>query len=242
MAKDSRLYAEISIEIDEHPKIIGLSDAAFRAFFEALFYSRRMTNDGVIDERVVLKRWGQKVADELSNNDPDLPSWVRVDRGWEIHDFLEHNPSRAEIEEKRADLRIKRSEAGSKGAANRWHPDGKTIANDGKEKRREDNSSSTKKRGARKPETSLPDDWEPKPSHVAYATTRGVNGPHEEAQFRAHAAANDRRQRDWDAAFRMWLGNAKVPVVGRRSKEDQLVDVLEQGRMLMEQDTRKALE
>lgn len=242
MAKDSRLYAEISIEMDEHPKVIGLSDAAFRALFEALFYSRRMLSDGVLDERVVLRRWGQEVADELSSNDPEQPSWERVDRGWVIHDYLEHNPSRAEVEAKRADLAVKRSEAGSKGAASRWHPDGKPIANDGEEKRREENSSSTKKRGARKPETPLPDDWTPKPSHVTYAKQRGVNGPHEEAQFRAHAQANDRRQRDWDAAFRMWLGNAKVQAAGRRSKEDQLVDVLEQGRMLAEQDERKALE
>jgi hypothetical protein len=101
--------------------------------------------------------------------------------------------------------------------------------------------SSTKSVARRKPETSLPADWAPNPSHVLLARERGVDGRHEEAQFRAHAQANDRRQRDWDAAFRMWLGNAK-PAVGRRSKGDQIVDVLEQGRALLEAENRKALE
>jgi hypothetical protein len=61
----------------------------------------------------------------------------------------------------------------------------------------------------RKPEIPLPDDWAPNPTHVAYAVEFGVDLGHEVSQFKAHAAANDRRQRDWDSAFRQWLGNAK---------------------------------
>jgi hypothetical protein len=101
MSKDDRLFAPFPIEMDEHPKIFPLSDAAFRALFEATFYSRRMLSDGFIDERVVLKRWGQEVADELSNNDPKRPSWIRVEGGWQIHDFEKHHPTRVEILEKR---------------------------------------------------------------------------------------------------------------------------------------------
>jgi hypothetical protein len=101
MSKDDRLFAPFPIEMDEHPKIFPLSDAAFRALFEATFYSRRMLSDGFLDERVVLKRWGKVVADELSNNDPQRPSWVRVEGGWQVHDFAKHHPTKAEIVEKR---------------------------------------------------------------------------------------------------------------------------------------------
>lgn len=87
MKSDMRLFAPFPIEMDEHPKIMPLSDAAFRALFEATFYSRRMLSDGFLDERVVLKRWGQEVADELSTNDPEKPSWIKVDGGWMIQDF-----------------------------------------------------------------------------------------------------------------------------------------------------------
>ncbi len=134
--KDNRLFAPFPIEMDEHPKIIGLSDAAFRAVFEGTFYSRRMLSDGFLDERVVLRRWGAEVAAELSSNDPERPSWVRVESprpGWQIHDFEKHHPLRAEIEAKRADLSVKRSQAGRKGAAKRWQTDGKGLASDSSE-------------------------------------------------------------------------------------------------------------
>jgi hypothetical protein len=128
MAKDDRLFAPFPIELDEHPKIIGLSDAAFRAFMEAIFYSRRMLSDGFLDERIVLRKWGREVADELTTNDHECPSWVAVDRGWQIHDFENHHPLKAEIEAKRLGVSEARSEAGKRGAAKRW--DGKPIANE----------------------------------------------------------------------------------------------------------------
>jgi len=116
MAKtDERLFAPFPIEMDEHPKIAPLSDKAFRALFEATFYSRRMMSDGFLDDRIVLKRWGLKVADELSSNDPNRPSWIPVDGGWQIHDFGKHHPMRADIEAKREAVRARRIEAGRRG-------------------------------------------------------------------------------------------------------------------------------
>lgn len=131
MAKtDERLFAPFAIDMDEHPKFIGLSDAAFRAVFEATFYARRNMTDGFLDERVVMRRWGPEVAEELSSNDPERPTWVRVDAGWQIHDFAKHHPLRAEIEASRADLRAKRSAAGKKGNAKRWQANSKPVANE----------------------------------------------------------------------------------------------------------------
>jgi hypothetical protein len=211
---DDRLFAPFPIEMDEHPKICILSDAAFRALFEATFYSRRLLSDGFLDERVVLKRWGREVADELSSNDPERPSWVRVEGikpGWRIHDFEKHHTLRADVEA----TREKRREAGRLGGLAKAS---KTVANgkQGSSKVYPETESETETElttpkgvvGRKKPETRLPADWKPKPSHVKYATDNGIDGRHEEAQFRAHAAANDRRQRDWDGAFRYWLGNA----------------------------------
>ena len=49
MAKtDERLFAPFPIEMDEHPKIAPLSDKAFRALFEATFYSLRIMSDGFL--------------------------------------------------------------------------------------------------------------------------------------------------------------------------------------------------
>jgi hypothetical protein len=160
MAKDDRLWAPFPIEMDEHPKIIGLSDAAFRAVFEATFYSRRMQSDGFLDERVVLKRWGQPVADELSCNDPAKPSWVRVDQGWQIYNFGKYHPLRAEIEEKRALVAQRRSRAGKNGAAkrwgdndeaNEWQSDSKAVASDSSETETETETETSTKNLVQKP-------------------------------------------------------------------------------------------
>jgi hypothetical protein len=65
------------------------------------------------------------------------------------------------------------------------------------------------KSNRRKAETPLADGWGPANSAYEYCELHNLDIRHEESQFRNHAAANDRRQRDWDAAFRTWLGNAK---------------------------------
>lgn len=101
MAKDRRLYAKFDIGMDENPKILMLSDAAFRALIESTFYSRRQLSDGFIDDRVVSKRWSMDIANELSSNDPDRPSWIKVDGGYQIHDFGEHQTTTADIQAKR---------------------------------------------------------------------------------------------------------------------------------------------
>lgn len=74
----------------------------------------------------------------------------------------------------------------------------------------------------RKPERPLPEDWKPTAKHSALASERRVDLSSEAFRFRAHAEANDRRQRDWNAAFTMWLSKARPePDAGRRSAWDR---------------------
>jgi len=99
--KDRRLYAKFDIGMDEHAKIMFLSDAAFRALFESTLYARRQLTDGFLDARIVARKWGAEVVAELTSNDPDRPSWRVVDGGYMIHDFAEHQTTTADIEKKR---------------------------------------------------------------------------------------------------------------------------------------------
>jgi len=59
----------------------------------------------------------------------------------------------------------------------------------------------------RKASTRLPDSWLPGEASVIFARHNRIDLNYEVGQFRAHAAANDRKQADWNAAFRLWLGN-----------------------------------
>lgn len=61
----------------------------------------------------------------------------------------------------------------------------------------------------RSPERPLPAGWQPNGAHLEYAKKKNLDLDTEAERFIFHAQANDRRQRNWDAAFRMWLTKAK---------------------------------
>lgn len=61
----------------------------------------------------------------------------------------------------------------------------------------------------RKPETTLPQGWKPSTRHAEFAQQHELDLSSESFAFRSHAQANDRRMRDWDAAFSMWLSKAR---------------------------------
>lgn len=97
---------------DEHPKVIGLTDAAFRLEVAAICYAHRNTTDGLIPHG-----WP---AHRLTRSIPALVDhrlWIPTTDGWLLNDYLSWQTSRATIE----DQRKRMSEGGKRGAAARWH-------------------------------------------------------------------------------------------------------------------------
>ena len=212
--KDRRLYAKFDIGMDEHAKIMFLSDAAFRALFESTLYSRRQLTDGFLDGRIVARKWGAEVVAELTSNDPDKPSWIVVDGGYMIHDFAEHQTTTADIEKKR--------ESGRKGGlAKAKQPSSETEApakhllstvlseSLAKTETETETETCVPTPPRKKPITRLPADWTPNEAHTQYAVTEGIALDFQAERFRTHAEANDRRIVNWDAAFKNWLLKAE---------------------------------
>jgi len=102
MAKDERLYGKFTLDFADNPKILPLSDSAFRCLVEATLYSRRMMTDGFLATRLAVAKWGLEPLQELATNDPSKPSILEVDGGWIIRDFSDHQDTKAEIEARRA--------------------------------------------------------------------------------------------------------------------------------------------
>jgi uncharacterized protein YdaU (DUF1376 family) len=70
----------------------------------------------------------------------------------------------------------------------------------------------------RPPETELPPEWIPNERNVADAEARGFSQQEisdETDRFRDHHLARGNRMRNWDAAWRTWLGNARKFANGR---------------------------
>jgi len=118
-----------------------------------------------------------------------------------------------------------KSEAGKKGAAAKALKSNKSEASTAKaelkqpnlnlntEHKKEEPIGSSKKPPPRKrPETDLPEGWVPSDRNISDAeakdfTAQEIND--EADRFRDYHAAKGTRFRDWDAAWRTWLGNAR---------------------------------
>lgn len=98
MPKDTRLYMTFPNDFAEHPKIMLLSDAAFRAFVEMNGYSRMQDLDGRIPVRVARAKWKQRALKELESNHPERPTLMIIGEDYVIRDYEKHQQTRAERE------------------------------------------------------------------------------------------------------------------------------------------------
>ena len=111
---DHRTFVRMDHGLPEHPKFAGLSDRAFRVWFEAVCWCSRQERNGAIPTanaaRIGLK--GKALADLIDANLVE-----RTDVGYAVHAYLAVPRTRAEIEA----FRAARGDAGSLGNHRRWH-------------------------------------------------------------------------------------------------------------------------
>src|SRR5437867_558116 len=106
--KDSRTYVRIHDGMPDHPKVDGLSDAAFRLLVTVWCWCSRHLTDGHVPAATWQKRGKEKVRGELvSAGLVDL----REDGSVYMHDYVDHQRTAEEVSR----IREARREAGSKG-------------------------------------------------------------------------------------------------------------------------------
>lgn len=104
----------------DHPKVDALSDGAFRLHVAGLCYSAKHMLDGFVPAHRVPRLTRTYRPRHLAELMQDR-LWIPADGGHRIHDFLDWNRSREQIESDRERIKKARSEAGKKGAKARWH-------------------------------------------------------------------------------------------------------------------------
>lgn len=216
-----QLWAKIALNLADNPKVIGLSDSAFRAFIEAILYSRQHLTDGFLDRRVVAKRWGLDVAAELTSNDPANPSWLEVEGGFEIHHFCEYQTTSDDISE----MKEKKSRAGKASVEARRQrklneqstqveqPVEQVLNTSATQGQPESETETETDKGVVvKPtrKTQLQRGWKPSPAGYEYAKQNapGMSIPIELEKFEDWNLRENRTTADWDAAWRTWVRNA----------------------------------
>lgn len=107
----------------EHPKIVEAGPLAMAMDVAGVAYCNRQLTDGFIPRAATrrlldLTEFGV-TAEDLVKRLIVAGRWVEEEDGYRVHDFLEYQPSRSQVQS----LSTKRAEAGRKGAAKRWHTD-----------------------------------------------------------------------------------------------------------------------
>ena len=108
-------WTKLDDGIFDHPKMLRAGEDAANLYVRALVWCNKHLTDGQIPREALraltLRRSPESMADRLVT----VGLWEATGEGWFVHDFAAHNPSRATVEAKRAELSAKRSEAGKKG-------------------------------------------------------------------------------------------------------------------------------
>jgi len=85
----------------DHPKVSKLSDGAFRVHLSALSYASRNLTDGHVDRHLPRRLTNHLRVASFVRELVESGLWDETDDGYQIHDYLDFQPSRAEILERR---------------------------------------------------------------------------------------------------------------------------------------------
>lgn len=102
----------------EHPKVLAISDSAFRLHVRAIGYCSRHLTDGAVSLAAVRSLVGGR-APRLSAELVAARMWTTVDDGFRIHDYLDYQPSREEIRKRRTADRERKKADGIQSASSR---------------------------------------------------------------------------------------------------------------------------
>lgn len=151
--------------------------------------------------------------------------WESADGGYQFHDWHDYQPTREDTEAKRESARERmRKLRGSSDEvrANTEERSGEVrdpSVRDSRPVPSRPEVPSELPAGTTKRATQLPKDWAPSQSAIDYAQANGIDLEHQVGQFKSHHQSKGSTFKNWDQAFRTWLGNSK-----QWSKPAALVD------------------
>lgn len=101
---DSRTYVRVTVDFDENPKIEQVGEEAAWLYICGLCYAGRNLTDGRIPKTKVTKLVSGRVAARVEAL-LAVGLWVEYSDHYQIHDYLEHQRSREQIENERRSAR-----------------------------------------------------------------------------------------------------------------------------------------
>jgi len=113
-----------------HPKVQAAGAHGRSLWIAGGLHCASQLTDGRIEKHVVRVLAAQaEVPASAATKLVDVGLWIDEGDHYQMHGYLDYQPSREKVKAKRSAVSSKRSEAGRKGAAKRWQSDGKAMAN-----------------------------------------------------------------------------------------------------------------
>jgi hypothetical protein len=114
------VWIKLEDQIAHHPKFLKAGPVASWLWVCGAGYCNKFLTDGFIPAGAVKTLGGIENAGKLAAVLVQVGLWEKVDGGYQVHDFHDHNPTAAEVRARRQ----VHSTAGKAGAEIRWAKNG----------------------------------------------------------------------------------------------------------------------
>ena len=94
-------WVKVDDLITEHEKCVGLSDAAWTLWLHGLLYCSRNLTDGRIPAAMLPRLSAVKNPRKAAGELVSAGLWDERDGAWWVHDYLDHQRSKAQVEAER---------------------------------------------------------------------------------------------------------------------------------------------
>lgn len=105
------VWLRIDDQIAHHPKFIEAGPVASWLWICGNAYCNKYLTDGFIKASALTTLGGVTNARKWAERLADVGLWKRVDGGYTVHDFHDHNPTAADVRAKREADRIRKESA-----------------------------------------------------------------------------------------------------------------------------------
>jgi len=203
----------------DHPKFVALTPGAVGLWVIGLAYCNRNLTDGFI-HNLALPRLLADDMDTCVNYANELVAvgtWEEIEEGYQVVNYLEFQPSAAEVRQQREVERQRKAEWRARKADKRLSREASQRDNDGSPadvpamSRSIPTPTPTPKVKSETRASALPPDFTPTDEQRQWAATviRASQIDGETQKFIDHFTANGKRMKDWNAAWRNWIRRSR---------------------------------
>jgi hypothetical protein len=232
-----------------HHKVVAAGNPAIGMWVRAGALCAQQLTDGFIPEHMIGAIGTKAQAEKLVS----VGLWDLAQGGYRFHEWSERQPSKASVEAERAASadRMREYRARRKGTAQEVSPqvsdesDAPVTENEQRSFGRSSENvrqprpspspdpvptQSHKESGGGKRAVQRPADFKPTQAHIELATERGIDLRNEWAKFCDWSDANGKTYKDWSAALRNWIRNARptTQALGQPSRVQQHLALAQQ--------------